>query len=72
MQVQVNIKAGYVKLCLLIEERCGREEFLSVMHFSSERMSRLLTGQTELRQDELVKAAKLLGLSSAEFTECFF
>lgn len=62
----------YKKLSLLIEERCGTENFLRGMHMSGDRLARLLIGETELRQDELLKAAQLLGLCSKEFTECFF
>ena len=60
------------KFCDLIEERCGRENFLIEMRMSEQRLLRLLNGEAELRQEEMIRAAKILKLCSSEFTDCFF
>lgn len=56
----------------LIDQRCGRKTFMSEMRISEHRLERLLGGDGELRQEEMIRAAKILKMCSREFTECFF
>ena len=69
-----NKKGRYdtVMLQLLIAERCGMDDFIHGMRLSQARIQRLLSGEAEFRQCEMIRAAQLLKLCSAEFTLCFF
>lgn len=62
----------YSRLGELIDQRCGRKAFLTEMKISEHRLLRLLNGDGELRQEEMIRAAKILKMCSREFTECFF
>jgi len=60
------------KLKEFIEQRCGMEEFLRQMNFGEGRLKKLFCGEAEFRQSEMLRAAKILNLSSGEFSRCFF
>lgn len=62
----------YSRFGELIDQRCGRKAFLTEMKMSEQRLLRLLNGEGELRQEEMVRAAKILKMCSREFTDCFF
>lgn len=59
-------------LIKLINERCGLDIFLARMHITRKHFERLQSGTAELRQDEMLRAAAVLGLDNSEFTRCFF
>ena len=59
-------------LRVIIEERCGIEEFLRQMKMRECRLNKLLCEEAEFRQSEMLCAAKILNLSSGEFNRCFF
>ncbi len=63
---------SFEELKEIIEQRCGMEEFLRQMKFGQSRLKRLLCGETEFKQSDMLRAAKILNLSSGEFNRCFF
>ena len=56
----------------LIDADFDRFEFAQLMGIGEDRLSRLLRGESEFRQSEMISAARILRLDVKRFDRCFF
>ncbi len=67
-----EISFDNTRLAILIEDSITRAEFARLMHISRDRLDRLLDGEIEFTQGEIIRAARILSISAKRIGDYFF
>lgn len=71
--MSTNLTFNYALLKHRIEEKCGKQKVFAAMMDSTEHtVSKKLSGEIFFKQDEIMRACKILDISASEIPAYFF